>query len=924
MTVEGARSHRPASLRGRGDELERTLSVIERARDTGQATLIAIVGEAGIGKTAFLNTIVDGGQRAGFATGIGRAHERDQIAPMTPLLEALRSGPSPLLSRAGFADLAPLYGHQPWLVDALTGMLEELVLKSPLLIAIDDIHWADQLSMFALRIIPRRLAGFPIAWVLTSRPRSTATNELIDAVSRDVQVEVVELGPLAPSALEELACDRLGTPPDEGTRSLLAGASGSPFLAVELLDGLARGDESRPGTLPLRFVLSALRRLRSLPPEALQMVRTASVLGHTCKLADIAALMEDTPRALLLAALEAAVHAGVLDDDGQQLTFVHDLVRQAIYEDITPSIRREMHRSVVRQIVAAGRSPLDAVPHVLIYASSADGQSERILREAAALLITSMPDAAVDLIERAFELLRPEDPAWIETGLEAITILTKARRGTDAVRIADRLLVSHPSDEDVARIQQLAAVPLWVSGQLDEIVTRVDSALILPGMPVVLRGRLRAYKALGLSRDSDLIASAALGQAALEAGRKTGDETTQSTALHALGEIARNDGRHGDALGYFQELRVLVGNEQLSDVVLTLQLLDRYQEASSLLADARREVEEKSETFDFMSSIVFGQMWQDYSQGLLDEAEAGAATVLRYGEEYEDQGIEAMLLLGRIAQIRGDTVRAREYFVVAGERANRTDDNKVLMTLLLEAWMEECEDDLDGAVRAVEDVIFPKRAIRHRWRLQPHWLVAASRIAVRGGKMTLAQEIAAIAAEMSEKNPDVATFTATALHARGLLNGDADDLRRATELARSGQRPLVCADISAAHGQLLLARSSQEAGLAALHEAWAIYSRLGAFGDLRRVERIFRDAGIRRPRWSVSRKRPTEGWEALTEIERRVARLIANGSTNRETASELSLSPNTVATHLRSIFTKLGVKSRVQLTRAFLSNEAMT
>ena len=131
MTVEGARSHRPASLRGRGDELERTLSVIERARDTGQATLIAIVGEAGIGKTAFLNTIVDGGQRAGFATGIGRAHERDQIAPMTPLLEALRSGPSPLLSRAGFADLAPLYGHQPWLVDALTGMLEELVLKSP-------------------------------------------------------------------------------------------------------------------------------------------------------------------------------------------------------------------------------------------------------------------------------------------------------------------------------------------------------------------------------------------------------------------------------------------------------------------------------------------------------------------------------------------------------------------------------------------------------------------------------------------------------------------------------------------------------------------------------------------------------------------------------------------------------------------------
>jgi DNA-binding CsgD family transcriptional regulator/tetratricopeptide (TPR) repeat protein len=798
-------------------------------------------------------------------------------------------------------------------------MLEELVLKSPLLIAIDDIHWADQLSMFALRIIPRRLAGFPIAWILTSRPRSIATNELIDAVSRDVQAEVLELGPLAPSALEELARDRLGAPPDEAMRPLLAGAGGSPFLAVELVDGFVRGDESRPGTLPQRFVSSALRRLRSLPPEALQMVRTASIFGHTCKLADIAALMDTTPEELL-PALEAAVHAGVLDDDGQRLTFRHDLVRQAVYEDITPSIRWEMHRSVVRQIVAAGRSPLDAVPHVLIYASAADGQSERILREAAALLITSMPDAAADLIERSFELLRSEDPVWIETGLEAISILTRARRGTEAVRVADRLLASHPSGEDVARIQQLAAAPLWVSGQLDEIVTRVDSALALPGVSDVLRSRLMAYRALGLSRDSDLIASATIGLAALEIGRKTGDETTQSTALHALGEIARNDGKHAVALDYFQELRLLVGNEQLSDVVLTLQLLDRFGETSSLLAEARREVQETGGTFDFMSSIVFGQMWQDYSQGLLDEAEAGAATVLRYSEEYEDQGyrIEAMLLLGRIAQLRGDTVRAREYFLVAEERVNRTDDRKVLMALLLEAWTKECEGDLDGAVRAVEEVIFPKRAVRHRWRLQPQWLVAASRIAMQSGKVPLAQEIAVIAEEMSEKNPNIGTFTSAALHARGLLNGDDDVLRRAMELSRSSPRPLVCADITAAYGQSLLDRSSKESGFAVLHEAWEAYSRLGAFGDLRRVERIFRDAGIRRPRWSVSRKRPTEGWEALTEIEQRVARLIANGSTNRETATELFLSPNTIATHLRSIFAKLRVKSRVQLTRAFL------
>ena len=920
LSVEGGQRRKFVPLRGRDGELDRTSEILQRVLDTGQGALIVIVGDAGIGKTAILNAVVDRARGLGFSTGVGRAHEREQIAPMTPLLEALRSGPAPLLSRANFTDLAPLYGHQPWLVDRLTAMLEERLLKSPLLIAIDDIHWADELSIFALRIIPRRLAGFPITWLLTSRRPFGATNDLIDAVAHDVQVDVIDLGPLAAQALEELASDRLGLPPDDRLRKLLAGAGGSPFLAVELLDGLARGDEPRRGELPQSFVAGVLKRLTSLPREALQMVRAGSVLGHSFDIHDAAALTGVSPEALLLPCVDSAVRAGVLDDDGNQLSFRHELLRHAIYEDIPPSVRKAMHRSVAALMVAEHRSPLDAVPHVLIYATAGDGQSEKILRQAALLLVTSMPDAAADLIERSFMLLRPDDPEWIETGLDAVAILSKVRRDRDAVRIADRLLLSQPANEDVARIQASLAKPLWHSGQLDEILTRADSALALGDVSDVSRARLAGLRALGLSRSENLARAASIGDAALRAARQIGDGEAQATALHALGETARNEGRHSFALGYFQRLRSLVGNEHVSDDVVTLQLLDRYDEAADLIAEARRQVQEKGGTIGFASSIVFAQMWQDYSQGLLDEADADAETILRQGEEYEDYSyrLEARLVLSRTAQLRGDLPKAREHFLLATERVNRTDDGRAMMVLLVEAWIKESDEDLAGAVQAVEHVIKPTRAIRHRWRLQPAWLIAATRIAVRSGNLLLAREIAALANDVHEKNKDVATIAGAALHAQGLVTEDSDVLRRANELLCNSPRPLVRADVTADYGHLLLSGGSRELGVSALDTAWDIYNRLGAFGDARRVERILRSVGIRRTRWATSPKRPAEGWDALTASEIRVARLIAEGRTNRATAAELHLSPNTVGTHVRSIFVKLGVKSRVQLARAIL------
>src|SRR5271168_2928508 len=187
MVLEAGHLSRNPLLRGRDDQLHHVSSLLARVKETGQGVVVAFFGEAGIGKTALLDNTIDRARESGFHVGVGRAKERDQIVPMAAMLEAIVSGPTPLLSSASFADLAPLYGHPAWLIDRLTSMLEEHLLRTPLAIGIDDVQWADQLSLFALRIIPQRLAGLPIAWILTSRTQpSDAAKELIAAISPNV------------------------------------------------------------------------------------------------------------------------------------------------------------------------------------------------------------------------------------------------------------------------------------------------------------------------------------------------------------------------------------------------------------------------------------------------------------------------------------------------------------------------------------------------------------------------------------------------------------------------------------------------------------------------------------------------------------------------------------------------------------------
>jgi DNA-binding CsgD family transcriptional regulator len=182
-------------------------------------------------------------------------------------------------------------------------------------------------------------------------------------------------------------------------------------------------------------------------------------------------------------------------------------------------------------------------------------------------------------------------------------------------------------------------------------------------------------------------------------------------------------------------------------------------------------------------------------------------------------------------------------------------------------------------------------------------------MALRAGDRARATLVTEFAETRHHHNPDIPIYAATALHARALVDGDAGLLARAVELYQDIPRPLA------------LAGALEDTGtIPHLDTALRLYEQAEAERDAVRVRDRLKGMGERRSR-AVS-SRPTEGWGSLTASELQIVRLVAGGATNKQVADQLFLSPHTVSTHLWHAFTKLGISSRVELTRLVLEHDS--
>jgi DNA-binding CsgD family transcriptional regulator/tetratricopeptide (TPR) repeat protein len=542
-----------------------------------------------------------------------------------------------------------------------------------------------------------------------------------------------------------------------------------------------------------------------------------------------------------------------------------------------------------------------------------------LLVEAAKSVASSVPAVAADVALRALALLRETDPLWLDVGCTAFTILGDARRERDALALADRLgrIVTDP--DRYATLQAAAAWPLWSMGRAQEMLSRLDGALEREGVSESRRAELLSLRALGRSRGEDYEDALASGRSALDASRMARNEVAEATAARALAETSMSDGRFADALQYLRDIRSPAeAIKTIPNQILLLQLVDRFEEGAALLAHAQELADRGAGIRP--ADVAFVRLWRDYTASNFDDAETEALTILRECDEVHEDTyqVETRLVLQRIAQIRGRYAEAERHVELAVADIAGGDETRPVLIAAATAWYHEARGDYVLAVPLVREVMHPQRGVRHRWRNLPGWLVVAARCAVRGGDASLAAEIESLALGLAERNPDVATIVGSAEHIRGLVRRDVEALRRATSLLERSPRRFLFADAEADYGRALLADGRRDAGVAALDRAWDRFNALGAISDAERVQRALQVTGVRRARWTARKQKPLTGWESLTATEQRVARLIFQGHTNRSAANLLGLSSHTVNSHLRAVFGKLGVNSRVQLTRVLM------
>jgi DNA-binding CsgD family transcriptional regulator len=279
----------------------------------------------------------------------------------------------------------------------------------------------------------------------------------------------------------------------------------------------------------------------------------------------------------------------------------------------------------------------------------------------------------------------------------------------------------------------------------------------------------------------------------------------------------------------------------------------------------------------------------------------------------QDDGLEAVyaLVRGALHTGRPDVVRAHRHRVeqVATDESGRLRRHGLWLTALIADAAGDTAAAMAATTEAVESFDRPGPSFVNLPDLADE--VVFARMALRASRPDLARRAVEVAGRRTAAAPAYPMAAAAALHARGLVDDDEAALRAAVQAMAGTERPLLLASAREDLARLVRVDRPREA-VALLDEALLAYAAAGAEHDAARARRRLRELGVRRRRSPVV---PRAGLAGLTPAEREVVRLVADGGTNREVAAELFLSPHTVNTHLRNAFTKLGVRSRLELAR---------
>ncbi|MFC8128526.1 helix-turn-helix transcriptional regulator [Streptomyces sp. NPDC057302] len=969
---------------GRSNELTRLTDVLERAA-AGDPRAVLVAGDAGVGKTRTLTVAAAHAATTGMTVLTGHCVDLGDVGlPYLPFTEILGAAAADerlapafaaypaverLIGTAAGAGPVPDAGSRLQLFEGIAGLLADLTVLTPLLLVIEDLHWADQSSRDLLRFLlsrgvlqrptpggpPHRLAVFA-SYRADDLHRRHPLRPLLAELVRLPAVDRLELQPLADADVTRLVyAQRVGPVSDSAVRRIVERAEGNAFYAEELLAALPEGDGGAdpdegadPAAMPSGLADVLLIRVEQLTETAQQVLRTAAVAGRRVGHDLLRGALQLPQEELESALREAVGHQLLVTDDAATYSFRHALTREAVYADLLPGERVRLH-GVFAALLAGGDRP-------------ANSAAERAHHSRASHDLADALAASLEAADHAQRLRAPaEELRHLETALELWAVVDTS---------------AHPEHSDPVTLTLRASAAAAHAGDPHRAVQLTRSALARAGSEAdsELAARVRYTLAGNLMRIDNLEAAFAYSSEALDLIPAEPPSRTWvwAAATHVM--AARYVGRDQDAervarqaLDTAEQLRLI---DAQADLVISLVGLEahnrRTPQGRERLLGAREQARTAGNLQVEMRAL-YNLAIGCYESGELDPCltwisdgldRARRAGLLSSPYAVELRYLQSLLLytLGRwdeCAETAADDVTlltatsgfatapalyvalARGEFdvAVAGSRAlldgpadwmaslvasivltdaavlrGDAEDGVRQMGAAVEALTENSGSERpDAVVRLAALALSAVADAAEESRLAGD-APGTSRWSDTAAELVeLARTTAAHGEDGTEQGPEGLAWLARA-QAEGVRAATGPDVatwERAVTAFGYGE-PYELARCRRRLAEALLIAGRREEAAEQAHAARDTAVRLGAV-PLREAL----DALVRRGRLADA---PADGDRIadLTARESEVLRLLGRGRTNRQIGEELYISGKTASVHVSNILAKLGAASRTE------------
>ena len=929
-------------------EREHELAVISeslaRARAGTQGALL-IEGPPGIGKTALLEQARDRGSVSGMRVLWARGGELEHGFPFgivrqlfEPVIRDLSTSErrevfmgaaklaKPVVAGTHASPLTAIEDRSFGVSHGLYWLTANLSERAPLLLAIDDLHWADAPSLRFLLFLMRRLAGLPLGLVMCTRPGALMPDAtLLAQLAAEPVLEMLRPAGLSMHGADRLIRDQLGEVPDAAfVRACVAATGGIPFLLLELIGALAADGvcptaeaATAVGEVgPATVAHATLLRVAHVSAASGAVARAVAVLGPSSEPERVAGLAGLSPEEVLKAADDlAAIHILAL---GRPLSFVHPILRTAVYNDLPAGERAAAHAQAARLLASEGADP-DAVAGHLLLSMPAGRQEvvEQLRAAAAGALVRGAPESAAAYLRRAVE-----EGLGREMRAELLFELARATRLTDPLSAVEQLReVRSLTADRVLRAQASADLAYLFAflGDWGQSVATVDAAIPeLDGRDrdlAVLLERLACGQA---AYDPRRVERFDRGRAVLRAAIEDGVPSARAPALLlAAVAAARGEkstevralvGRGLDGGDLFTEESAVAMLPQAFGALVIIEELDRAAELAEALISAATE---RGSVYAFIAGTAH-RAWVHTRRGDLLGAEADLRTAVELAQEHG-----FVFALTSTVWYGADALIERSSLAEVARAACAIELPPDLAATFTGAFLFETRgrlrcadsepagglDDLRAAWRIAQAIRFFNPNVSS--------LRSELALALAGGKPDEALRMAQGQLEDAQR-AGYPRAVGVSLRTLGILEGGERGLARLREADAVLEGSPARLEFARARVELgaALRRANQRADARiALAEGLEIARSCGATRLAERADSELRASGAR------PRREQRSGVDSLTPSELRVAQMAADGLSNPQIGQALFVTRNTVETHLRHVYEKLGIHSREDLAR---------